>query len=206
MTNLAKLVKTEEIVEGMQEEGEEEEHGLENDEHIWLSVKNAKEMTKVIANKMMELDSANKDQIESSAKDYISKLDELDKKFAEATNAKKFDTVLFGDRFPFRYLVDNYGIKYYAAFSGCSAEAEASFETVVFLAKKLDELGLTHVCALEGNEPKIAETIINASGDKNRDIILFDSMEGITDVKDTDNINYIKIMEKNLEALKKAID
>lgn len=223
MTNLAKLVKKEEIVEGMQEvehdhgeEGHEEgceeehdeehEHEPENDEHIWLSVKNAKEMTKVIANSMMELDSANKAQVESSAKNYISKLDELDRKYTEVTEKKKYDTLLFGDRFPFRYLVDDYGIDYFAAFSGCSAEAEASFETIVFLSKKVDELGLRHVCVLEGKEPKIAETIISSCESKDVDIVYFNSMEGITDVNDALNTNYIKIMEGNLEAYSKALN
>lgn len=216
MTNLAKFVKEEEVVEGMQhehegeehEEGHEEEHEheVENDEHIWLSIKNVKEMTKVIADKMIELDSDNKDIIESLAKEYIVKLDELDRKYTEVTEKKKYDTLLFGDRFPFRYLVDDYGIDYFAAFSGCSAEAEASFETIVFLSKKVDELGLRHVCVIEGKEPKIAETIISSCESKDVDIVYFNSMEGITDVNDALNTNYIKIMEGNLEAYSKALN
>lgn len=224
MDELGNMVKEEEVVEGMQdaeheedeahEEGETHKEGEahdeheehENDEHIWLSVRNVKEMTKVIANSLMEIDNENKDVIQKNANAFIEKLDALDKKYTNASQNKKHDTVLFGDRFPFRYLVDDYGIKYFAAFSGCSAEAEASFETVVFLSNKLDELGLTHVCALVGKEPKIANTIINASKDKNRDIVLFNSMEGITDVNDAENTNYLKIMEENLEAFIKAIN
>lgn len=228
MTKLSSLVKEEEIVEGMQheheheeetheededheehEEGEEHDHEHEeheNDEHIWLSVRNAKEMTRVIADELAAIDSENKDVIEKNASLFIEKLDELDKRYIEAVQNKKFDTVLFGDRFPFRYLVDDYGIKYFAAFSGCSAEAEASFETVAFLAGKLDELGLKHICALNGAEPRIAKTIINTSKDKDRDIVLFNSMEGITNINDAENTNYLKIMEENLEAFKDAID
>lgn len=221
MNELGSLVKEEEMVEGMQaeehghendehEEGEHEEgenhEEHENDEHIWLSLRNAKEMTNVIAKSLIEIDPNNKNEIQKNANAFVEKLDALDKKYIEASQNKKYDTVLFGDRFPFRYLVDDYGIKYFAAFSGCSAEAEASFETVAFLSNKIDELGLKHVCALNGAEPKIAKTIINTSKDKGRDIVLFNSMEGITNVNDAENTNYLKIMEENLEAFKKAIN
>ena len=219
MNELGNLVKEEEVVEGMQhehEEGEDHEHEEgenheeheehENDEHIWLSLKNAKAMTSAIVKKLIEIDSENQTEIQKKANAFVEKLDALDKKYVEATQNKKYDTVVFGDRFPFRYLVDDYGLKYFAAFSGCSAEAEASFETVVFLAKKLDELGLKHICALKGAEPKVAKTVINSSNDKDRDIVLFNSMEGITNVNDAENTNYLKIMEENLEALKSAIN
>ena len=227
MDELGNLVKEEEVVEGMQhehEEGEEneyeegeaheegenhEEHEHEeheNDEHIWLSLRNAKVMTNAIAKKLIEIDSENQTEIQKKVNAFVEKLDALDKKYVEVAQNKKYDTVVFGDRFPFRYLVDDYGLKYFAAFSGCSAEAEASFETVVFLAKKLDELGLKHICALKGVEPKVAKTVVNASDDKNRDIVLFNSMEGITNVNDAENTNYLKIMEENLEAFTKAIN
>ena len=203
MESLFYITKEEEVVEGMQ--SEHEEHEAEMDEHIWLSVKNVKEMTKVIANELMKLDDENKTIIESNANNFIQQLDELDRKYTEVTEKKKYDTLVFGDRFPFRYLVDDYGIDYFAAFSGCSAEAEASFETIVFLSKKVDELGLRHVCVLGGKEPKIAETIISSCKSNDVDIVYFNSMEGITDVNDALNTNYIKIMEGNLEAYSKAL-
>ena len=213
MNELGNLVKEEEVVEGMQHEHEEgenyEEHEHEeheNDEHIWLSLRNAKAMTNAIAKKLIKIDSENQTEIQKKANAFTEKLDALDKKYVEVVQNKKYDTVVFGDRFPFRYLVDDYGVKYFAAFSGCSAEAEASFETVVFLAKKLDELGLKHICALKGTEPKVAKTVINASNDKDRDIVFFNSMEGITNVNDAENTNYLKIMEENLEAFTKAIN
>ncbi|MBP3201946.1 MAG: zinc ABC transporter substrate-binding protein [Lachnospiraceae bacterium] len=226
MNELAAFVKEEEIVEGMQheheehedethdehegethEEGEEHDHEEhENDEHIWLSIRNTKEMTRAIAKKLIETDSENQSRIQENANAFIEKLDALDKKYVEVSQNKKYDTILFGDRFPFRYLVDDYGLKYFAAFSGCSAEAEASFEIVAFLANKLDELNLKHICALKGAEPRIAKTIVTTSKNKDRDIVLFNSMEGITNVNDAENTNYIKIMEENLEALKSAIN
>lgn len=216
MESLSHITKEEEVVEGMQSEHEDhgeheehdghDEHEAEMDEHIWLSVKNAKEITKVIADELVKLNDENKTVIENNANNYLRQLDELDRKYIEVTEKKKYDTLLFGDRFPFRYLVDDYGIDYFAAFSGCSAEAEASFETIVFLSKKVDELGLRHVCVLEGKEPKIAETIISSCESKDVDIVYFNSMEGITDVNDALNTNYIKIMEGNLEAYSKALN
>ena len=171
METLGDKVKEEEIVEGMQAEEEEHEHHeheehdheaeghhhhhdsdeeeLEYDEHVWLSVRNAKIICQEIASALSEKDSANAGTYKANAAAYSAKLDKLDSDFAAAVKNGNKKTVLFGDRFPFRYFVDDYGLKYYAAFVGCSAETEASFETVIFLAGKVDELGLKAVCKIE---------------------------------------------------------
>lgn len=108
---------------------------------------------------------------------------------------------MFGDRFPFRYLVDDYGLKYFAAFSGCSAESEASFQTIKFLADKLDELNLPCVMTIEGTNHKIAETIIANTLRKNQKILVLNSMQGKIDGE-----TYLSIMEKNLAVLREALE
>ena len=114
--------------------------------------------------------------------------------------------LLFGDRFPFRYLVDDYGLKYYAAFSGCSAESEASFETVMFLAGKVDELKLPCVMTIEGPQHKIADTVISSIKAKNQKVLSMDSMQSTT-LKDIQNgVTYISVMESNLETLNTALN
>ena len=138
-------------------------------------------------------------------KEFENKIDALDTQYEEAVSRATQKTILFGDRFPFRYFVDDYNIDYYAAFSGCSAEAEASFETVTFLANKIDELNLQHVCAVNGSSHKIATSIINSTKNKNQDIIYFNSMENIFETNDLNN-NYLKFMEDNLIALSKALN
>ena len=106
---------------------------------------------------------------------------------------------------PIRYLVDDYGIKYYAAFVGCSAETEASFETVSFLAKKMDELGLKHVMTIEGPDKKIAATVIENTKDKNQDVLALNSMQSVTTKDIEGGETYLGVMQQNLEVLKKAL-
>jgi len=191
----------EEIVEGMQTE-EEDEGGKEYDEHVWLSLNHAQRLVIEIAKAMAKADPDNEQKYLDNAEEYGVKLYELDLKYQEAVSSGSKDTILFGDRFPFRYLTDDYGIKYYAAFAGCSAETEASFETVVFLANKVNELGLDSVITIDGGAQSIAKTIIDNTSSKDQEILVMDSMQS---TKSSDNSTYVGIMENNLEVLKKAL-
>ena len=114
-------------------------------------------------------------------------------------------TVLFGDRFPFRYLADDYGLKYYAAFVGCSAETEASFETVAFLAKKTDELKLGNIMVIENSDQKIAKKIVDTTSAKNQNIVEMNSMQSITADDVASGVTYLSVMENNLKALQSAL-
>ena len=209
---LGENAKAEEIVEGMQaeeeeEEGEEgEEEEPEIDEHVWLSLRNAQAFTSAIADALAQKDSANADSYRANAEAYGAKLAALDAAYAEAVDSAAHKTLLFGDRFPFRYLTDDYGLAYYAAFVGCSAETEASFETVIFLAKKTDELQLPAVLTIEGKDHRIAETIIGSTADKNRKLLTLNSMQGTTANDIAQGATYLKIMEDNLEVLKEALN
>ena len=183
----------------------EEEECPEYDEHVWLSLRNAESICEVITEDLKSLDSAHAAVYEANLKKYTEQLDSLDQQYTDTVKAAANKTLLFGDRFPFRYLVDDYGIKYYAAFVGCSAETEASFETVSFLAKKMDELGLKHVMTIEGPNKKIAETIIQNTKDKNQDILTLNSMQSTTEQDIESGETYLGIMQQNLEVLKKAL-
>ncbi|ADL02787.1 metal ABC transporter substrate-binding protein [Lacrimispora saccharolytica] len=207
---LGDTVKEEEMMEGM--EPEEEEHdqegvgeGPEYDEHVWLSLKNAKTFCNYIASKLGEIDSANAGDYSVNADTYEKKLDELDKGYQQTVDSAQLNTVLFGDRFPFRYLADDYGLSYYAAFAGCSAETEASFETIAFLSKKVDELGLKSVLTIEGTKHKIAETIIQNTKDKNQTVRSMDSMQSTTSKDMEHGATYLSIMQTNLDVLKEAL-
>ena len=129
----------------------------------------------------------------------------MDAEYAAARETAEFDTVLFGDRFPFRYLVDDYNLNYYAAFSGCSAESEASFETIVFLAGKVDALGLTTVLTIEGDNHRIAETIVGNTQAKDAKVLAMDSLQGTTGEDVKNGATYLGVMEANLEVLKQAL-
>jgi len=233
LETLGKNVKPEEVVEGMQEEDEHDhdhedadhdhedkdkdhdhedadhdhhhEEETEYDEHVWLSLRNATVLVNTLAEKLQTIDPENKDYYAGTAADYTAKLGDLDSRYLATIKKAKVKTVLFGDRFPFRYLVDDYGLKYYAAFVGCSAETEASFETVAFLAKKTDDLKLKNVLVIENSDQKIAKKIVETTKDKNQNIVVLNSMQSITNEDIANGATYLSIMESNLKALASAL-
>lgn len=234
MEALGDRVKEEEVVEGMQaeeehhhehgEETEEHEHehhehaeehehehhehaeAPENDEHIWLSLKNAELLVMNLADALSKVDTAHATEYHMNAGLYIAKISALDAQYRAATDSASLKTILFGDRFPFRYLVDDYGIKYFAAFVGCSAESEASFETVAFLAGKMDSLALPAIFTIDGSNGKIARAILDASKkSKETPVLTLNSIQSVTDAQMQSGTDYLSIMQSNLEVLKKAI-
>ena len=207
---LGDSIKEEEVKEGMEAEAEEDEEDSqeeepEYDEHVWLSLKNVKILTEAIEEKLCEIDKEHKDIYSQNAKKYEEKLDTLDKEYQETVDKASQKILLFGDRFPFRYMVDDYGLDYYAAFVGCSAETEASFKTIKFLAEKVDELGIKNVMTIEKSDQKIAKTIIENTKEKNQNILSLDSMQSTTSKDVKNGVTYLSVMENNLDVLKKAL-
>ena len=206
---LGDKVKAEEIKEGMQAEEEEDEDSdeeeVEYDEHVWLSLRNAKILSAEITKVLSEKNAANAAAYKANYAAYSAKLDALDKEYSAAVASASKKTILFGDRFPFRYLTDDYGLDYYAAFVGCSAETEASFETVVFLSKKVDELGLNSVLKIESGDGKIAKTIVQNTKNKTASVLTLDSIQSTTLKQAAAGTTYLKIMENNLKVLKEAL-
>lgn len=204
-------VKEEEVVEGMQaeeeegEEGEEEEE-TEYDEHIWLSLKNASVLVPAISDVLQTVDTEDAEKIAENCDAYVQKLSELDKEYEQMVQSATHKTVIFADRFPFRYLVDDYSLDYYAAFVGCSAETEASFETVTFLAGKVDELQVPAILVIENSDQKIAETVKENTTGKNQEILVMDSLQSVTNDDISDGFNYLKAMQDNLDVLKQALN
>ena len=177
----------------------------EYDEHVWLSLKNADIVCKAIAEELAALDSKNAETYRANYTAYSKKMAALDAKYKEAVTKAPVKTVLFGDRFPFRYLTDDYGLQYYAAFNGCSAETEASFATVAFLAKKMDELKLPAVLTIEGRQHKLAQTIVENTKAKNQKVLTLNSMQSVTEEEIKKGITYLAVMEQNLNVFKEAL-
>lgn len=178
----------------------------EYDEHVWLSLKNAEILCEAISDALQQLDPDNKDSYAANTANYTKKLSALDAEYQTVVDASARKVVLFGDRFPFRYMVDDYGLSYYAAFAGCSAETEASFETMAFLSKKVDELNLPCVLTIEGKQHKIAETIVKNTSAKNQAILTMDSMQATTSEDVKNGATYLSIMQNNLSVLKEALN
>ena len=208
----------EEIVEGMEHDHEDEDHDhdhgdhdhdeeeVEYDEHVWLSLKNAAFYVNLIAKELAAVDPDYADTYTANAAAYVASLNALDARYTEMVAAASRDTILFGDRFPFRYLVEDYGIKYLAAFVGCSAETNASFETIAFLAGKVDELDLSVILKIESSTEDIARGIRDASTKKNQQIKVLDSLQSSTKKEYAAGRTYLAVMESNLSVLESALN
>lgn len=192
----------EEIVEGMQ--AEEEEHGdeVEYDEHVWTSPKNAIKISKTICEAMKELDSANEAFYEKNTNEYSKQLSSLSYDFQNVVDNGRRNTMIFGDRFPFKYFADEYGLKYYAAFPGCSSETEPSAATVAFLIDKVKEENIPVVFTIEFSSGKIADTICESTGAKK---LMMHSCHNITQEQLDSGVTYIELMRNNVTALKEAL-
>ena len=197
-------MQSEEEHEHEGEEAESEEP--EQDEHIWLSLRNAEVCTQAIADQLKKLDPSNKTEYEDNEAAYKEELTGLDKEYQDTVEHAKRKTLLFADRFPFRYLADDYGLKYYAAFKGCSAETEASFKTITFLANKVDEKNLPYIMTIEGSDHKIAKSVISNTKKKTQQILTMDSMQSTTAQDVKDGKSYLSVMEENLSVLQKALN
>lgn len=209
MDILAGEVRQEEHIEGMEAE-HEDDHGHAHeetayDEHVWLSLKNAESVCAAISDALCQIDKDHAETYQANLAAYTASLNALDEQYQQAVSAAEQKTVLFGDRFPFLYLMKDYGLTYFAAFPGCSAESEASFATISFLAGKVDELSLPAVLTIDGSDQKIAQTIIDNTASKTAEILTLDSMQSVTDQQISDGVSYLSIMEDNLSVLKKAL-
>ena len=199
MDVLGNKAKLEEALPGTDKKDEKTEY----DEHVWLSLKNAKLFCDAIAETLAKADTENAALYRENADKYISRLEALDKEYADTVRSAEYKTLLFGDRFPFRYLTDDYGLSYYAAFDGCEAETEASFETVAFLARKLDELELPAIIKIDNSDEKLARTIVDNTKTKNQKIVTLNSMQS---TGTADGNGYIEIMQQDLDALRQALN
>ncbi len=205
---LGSNAKTEEVVEGMQVDDHDDADSYDDeeyDEHVWLSLRNAEKCVDSIAVALADADPANADTYRSNAAGYIAKLEALDAEYERAVASARVKTLVFGDRFPFRYLTDDYGLSYYAAFVGCSAETEASFKTIAFLANKADELGVKAIMTIDKSDGKIAETVIRTAKSKNLKVLALNSMQSVGSKEVANGVSYLAIMEDNLKVLKEAL-
>ena len=210
MDLLENSVKQEEFVEGMTAEKAENSleekinshnhEEVEYDEHVWLSLENAKIATAKIVEILCEKDSENAELYTKNKNSYVQQLSQLKNFFNPQDEKNK--TIIVCDRFPFRYMTDELGIKYFAAFAGCSAETEASFETIAFLSKKIKELGVQKVYVSESSDKKIAETVIRNAGQTGKcKIEVLDSMQSVTFEQSKNGKNYIEVMKENYKKL-----
>lgn len=203
MTECVETVE-EEITEGMEEKKElfEHDNDIENDEHVWTSLRNAAKISEAVGEAMISLDPENKDFYQKNLGNYTKALSELDKKYLDAVNKAKNTTLIFGDRFPFRYLFIDYGLDYYAAFPGCNTDSDVSAKTMIFLINKTREERLPTVYYIEYSARKIADTIAEETG---AEPLLFHSCHTVSKDDFNSGVTYLSLMEQNLENLKRGL-
>lgn len=207
-------VVEEELVEGMEDDHDhEEDHDHENegheehegqyDEHVWTSPKNAQKIVSQLADMLSELDPANATDYQNNASAYLEQLKALDSQFEQVVAAGNRKTIVFGDRFPFRYFADAYGLDYFAAFPGCSTETEPGAGTIAFLIDKVKEEQIPVVFHIELSNEKIADTICESTGAKK---LLLHTSHNLTRKEFDDGVTYLELMQGNVEALKEALN
>ena len=195
----------EEMVEGMEahEEGGAEDDA-EMDEHVWLSLRNASLFCQAITDALCRLNPGKADTYRANLAAYQQQLDALDKDYRSTMDASPNRTIVVCDRFPFRYLVEDYGLSYYAAFPGCSAETGASFETVVFLSDKVKELGLNALLVTESSDGRMAKTVAQNAGSPDMPVLTLNSMQSVSG-ESAKSLDYLTVMSENLQVLKQAL-
>ena len=193
--------------EGLEKESEDHDHEeIEYDEHVWLSLKRAQKIVKAIADELVELDPTNAKKYQANAEAYIAKLSSLDKSYESTVNTVKDKTWIFADRMPFHYLAKDYGITTYAAFNGCSTETNASFDTIVTLAKYVDEFGINHIMTIEGSDHKLAKAVIENTAEKNQEILTLNSLQSVSQSDIDKGLTYYGAMEENLKVLAQSFN
>ena len=181
-------------------------HESTYDEHIWLSLNNSIELCHIITDELSKADPENSNIYKTNCENYTTVLENLNLRYKELVSGSAKKEIILADRHPFKYLMNDYNLKCYAAFPGCSSDTEASFETVITLAKKIDELGITKIAVTENSNSSIAESVISASAAESIDIITMNSIQSVSQ-KDIDSgLTYISAMESNLEALTKLLN
>lgn len=193
--------------EGIEESGEHgHEHEDEIDEHIWLSVQNAKVLVSAIREELCAVDESNAALYQSNAASYLAELSALDEAFEKTVSSAERSVLVFADRYPFRYLAHDYGLTCYAAFSGCSAESEASFATILTLVKHVEENALPYVMVLENSTQKTARTVIENTESKDQGILVLNSLQSVSREDIESGATYLGLMKEDLAILQTALN
>lgn len=178
------------------------DYEIEYDEHIWTSPVNAMKITQVIADTLKEIDPADADTFTANAEDYIGKLKNLDREFREVVSGADLDLIVMADKFPLRYFADTYGLRYRAAFSGCSSDTEPSAKTIAYLIDKVREEQIPAVYYLELSSHRVAEIISEETGAKP---LLFHSCHNVTRREFDNGVTYLELMEQNVVNLREGL-
>lgn len=172
------------------------------EEHIWTSTKNAIKMIETIKEKIIQLDSENKEKYEENADKYILEINNLEEKIQKIVDNKVRDRLVFGDKMPMQYFIEQFGLKVTAAFSGCSSDSEPSSATIAYLISKVKEENIPVILYIELNNGRVAKIIADETGTETMQI---QSLHNVSKDDFKNGETYVSLMTRNLEVLKKAL-
>lgn len=201
-----RLIEADHEHEHTHEEAHHHEAGESYDEHIWLSLENAEILCEAISESLCEILPEYETDIQSAATAYVEQLQDLDARYVQMIQDSAKKPLIFGDRFPFCYLAADYDLEYYAAYTGCNAEIEVGFDTIIALAEKVDALESPYVMVIDGSDRSIAKTIIETATYKQTEILELNSMQSVSMQDIESGVSYLNMMEENLEVLKEALN
>lgn len=200
------LIEADHQHEHTHEEVHHHEEGESYDEHIWLSLENAESLCEAIAESLCEILPEYETDIQNASAEYVKQLQDLDERYVQMIQDSAKKPLIFGDRFPFCYMAADYDLEYYAAYTGCNAEIEVGFDTIIALAEKVDTLKSTYVMVIDGSDRSIAKTILETATYKQTEILELNSIQSVSMQDIERGISYLNIMEENLEVLKAALN
>lgn len=204
LSDICEVLYTEDVIhDTVHEMAQDEAHHHTIDEHFWTSPKNAMLICDAINNTLCEIDSENANDYIKNNEEYKKKLTRLDSDLKSIVNNARRKTLIFGDRFPFRYFTNEYGLEYISAFSGCSHDSEPSIQTIKKLIDTVNTQKLPVVFYTDGSNNNITDTIVAETGAKKR---LFHSCHNLTKEEFQSGITYLKLMQNNAAVLEEALN
>jgi zinc transport system substrate-binding protein len=194
-------------------DGEEHHHSHDEhdhktfDEHLWLSIKNAVQISEALCDALCQLDPSGEENYRSNTAKYLEQLGRLDEEYKNAVSHVDAEDrfMMFCDRFPFVYLLEDYGIEYAAAFEGCSTDVDADFDTVLRLIEEVESHGVDFVTVTESTDGALAETVTNSVKGREVGVLCMDSMQAVSRKQIESGKTYLSVMEENLRVLKIAL-
>ena len=193
-----------ELIEEEEEEAGHvhEDEGPEYDEHIWTSPKNAMAMVSAVGEALGAADPGHAADYAALAADYARKIGDIDGRIAEIVGSAARRVLVFADRFPFVYFVREFGLDYDAAFPSCTAQTEASPQTILRLIDRVLDEDIPAVYTIEMSAQSVAKIVAEETG---AEILTLHSMQTVTQDEFEAGETYLTLMEKNIEALQRGL-
>lgn len=166
------------------------------DPHTWLSVKNPQLMLEKIKDKLIEIDKKNEDYYNKNYEKALEEFKSVEKKYDEELSKYK-GRAFIAPHAAFNYLLQEYDLEQ-VGIEGINSVNEPNAARMKEIVDIMKSKNINTVFYEYGQSDKIAQTIAEEVNGK---VLPISTLEVITQ-KDVDNgMDYIKLLEMNLENL-----